>query len=147
MLWAARPGWEGFKTTLSTSPGPALFFGGLIFAHIFVLAILSDVLGVQGDRIFGRPTLPSHLSGPALNRLLHGFLAVWALGLAAGIRLNPPLLTGLLLLSGPLYNLPLVRRLVPGPGRRGLADLPDYRFEALLFGQLPASGFAFWLCS
>ena len=143
MLWAVRPSFEGLKITLQSAPGPSLLLGGLIFAHVFVLAILNDVLGVRGDRIFGRPTLLSRLGGPALRRLLHGFLAVWALALAAALATDsrpvPPPLIGLLFLTGPLYNLPLVRRLVPGPGKGKPADLPDCRFEAILFGQLPAS--------
>jgi len=142
MLWAAHPSLDGLMTIMGANPGLVLFAGGLVFAHIFILSIFSDVLGVRGDRIFGRPTLPSHLSDRALRRLLHGFLAVWALGLATA---GPLATAGLLFLSGPLYNLPLARRLVPGPGCRGSVDLPDFRFEVLLFGQLPASAFILWL--
>jgi 4-hydroxy-3-methylbut-2-enyl diphosphate reductase len=149
MLWAARPGLDGLKTTFQAAPGLALFAGGLVFAHLFILSIFSDILGVRGDRIFGRPTLPSRLSDPALRRLLYCFLAAWALGLALAAALGPvpPALALLMAGAGPFYNLPLVRRLSPGPGRRAPADLADYRLEALLFGQLPAAGLALWLCS
>jgi len=147
MLWAARPGLEGLSATVRVAPGLALFAGGLIFAHIFILTIFNDILGVRGDRVFGRPTLPSSLSGPALRRFLYFFLAAWAFGLAlAASGPVPPALAFLMFCTGPLYNLPLVRRLSPGPGRKHAADLdlPDYRLEALLFGQLPAAGLILW---
>jgi hypothetical protein len=134
---------------MRAAPGLAIFAGGLIFAHIFILTIFNDILGVRGDRIFGRPTLPSNLSGPALRRFLYFFLAAWVLGLvlAANARVPvPPLLAFLMFCTGPLYNLPLVRRLSPGPGQKPAADLdlPAYRLEALLFGQLPAAGLILW---
>jgi hypothetical protein len=151
MLWAARPSLDGFKTTLNEAPGLALFTGGLIFAHLFILTIFSDILGVLGDRIFGRPTVPSSLGDPALRRFLYFFLAAWALGLTLASAWGPvpPALTLLMAGVGPIYNLPLVRRLSPGPGYRPAADLnpPDYRLEALLFGQLPAAGLVLWLWS
>ncbi|MDR2934257.1 MAG: 4-hydroxy-3-methylbut-2-enyl diphosphate reductase [Candidatus Adiutrix sp.] len=149
ILWAARPGWDGLRTTLHTAPGPALFAGGLIFAHLFIVAVFSDILGVRGDRIFGRPTLPSSLGAQALRRLLYSFLAAWALGLAlaAAWGLVSSALAFFMAVVGPLYNLPLVRLLGQEPGRKPAADLdpPDYCLEALLFGQLPAAGIALWL--
>ena len=148
MLWAARPGLEGFSATIRAAPGLALFAGGLIFAHIFILTIFDDILGVRGDRVFGRPTLPSSLSDSALRCFLYCFLAAWALalGLASALGPVPPALALFMASAGPLYNWPLVRRLSPGPGRKPAADLnlPDYRLEALLFGQLPAAGLVLW---
>jgi len=149
MLWAARPGLDGLRTTFETAPGLALFAGGLIFAHLFILTIFSDILGVRGDRIFGRPTLPSSLGDPALRRLLYCFLAAWALGLALATARGPvpPGLALSMACAGPLYNLPLVRHLSPALGHRHPAGLTGYRLEALLFGQLPAAGLALWLWS
>jgi hypothetical protein len=147
MVWAVRPGLDGLKTTLEAEPGPALFAGGLIFAHIFILAIFSDILGVRGDRIFGRPTLPSSLGDLALRRLLYCFLAAWTLGLflAAARGLIPPFPALFLACAGPLYNLPLLRSLSPGPRGKPAAGMADYRLEALLFVQLPAAGLTLWL--
>jgi hypothetical protein len=82
---------------------------------------------------------------------LYSFLAAWALGLAlaAAWGLAPSALIFLMAVVGPLYNLPLVRRLGPGSGRKPAADHdpPDYCLEALLFGQLPAAGLMLCLYS
>ncbi|MDR3038702.1 MAG: 4-hydroxy-3-methylbut-2-enyl diphosphate reductase [Candidatus Adiutrix sp.] len=142
IIWAARPDPAGLWFTFRVAGGPALFTGGLIFGHLFVLAILSDILGVRGDRIFGRPTLPSILGDQALRRLLHSFLSAWTLALALAAALGaPPLLAALMFLSGPGYNFFLVRRLRPEPGRRGAAgpELYGFQFEAAMFGQLLAA--------
>ena len=132
MVMAGLPGCSLAPPVSWTS---ALFAGGAVFGHVFGLAVMGDVLGAQGDRFFSRPTLPTVFGEKAAGRLLQGFLAVWALGLIIG-RLSGalPSLAWFMLLSGPVYNLILLKPLFRNAGLRG------YRFEAIMFGQLILTG-------
>lgn len=114
---------------------PAFFVAGSVFGHIFVLSLLADVLGAQGDRIFGRPTLPTIFGEKVTRRLLTGFLLIWAAFLALGLSTNNlPHPAVLLLLSGPLYNFLLIPPLFKHSALYG------FYFEALMFSQLLLSG-------
>ncbi len=146
MVWINLPG--GLQS-LSNLKGlwSALFSGGAVFGHVFALAVMEDVLGFQGDRIFGRPTLTTVFGEKAAQRLLTGFLAVWALGLTVGAAASvlPPL-AWVLILTGPLYNFFLLKRLFPEAGRDDLSpSLHGFRFEALRYAQLWLTGLAAWL--
>ena len=139
-------GWGAVMATAG-QPGAALapplswpttiFAGGAVFGPIFALAVMGDVLGAQGDRFFGRPTLPTVFGEKAAARLLLGFLIAWALWLVLG-RLSGalPSLAWLMLLTGPVYNLFLLKPLFRKAGLRG------FHFEAVMFGQLILTGLA-----
>ncbi len=154
-LWAG--GWAALLVWINLPPAPgaaawaglwpALFTGGALFGYLFVVAVLGDVLGVQGDRIFGRPTLPTVFGEKAARRLVTAFLAVWALGLALGAAQGwlPGLAWGLIA-AGPLYNFFLLRPLFPDPARDDLSpSLHGVRFEALRHLPLALTGLAAWL--
>ena len=147
MVWAAHPEtpWWPLKSGL----GPeALLAGGAVFGHIFALGLMGDVQAAQGDRIFGRPTLPTVFGEKATRRLLSGFLVVWAVWLLAGWAFGVlPSLAGWMILTGPVYNLALLRPLFPDPERGDkIMAFYGYHFEALMYGQLLATGLAalFW---
>ena len=139
MVWISLPeGWLPLPAYWT----PSLFTGGAVFGHIFVLAVMGDVLAVQADRLFGRPTLPTVFGEKTTRGLLRVFLAVWTGGLILGAILGAlPSLAWMLIISGPLYNFFLLGRLFPEKGRDDLApSLSGYRFEALMYGQLPLTG-------
>lgn len=139
--WAAimvAAGLPADPGSLSVSWLSAVFAGGAVFGPVFALAVMGDVLGAQGDRFFGRPTLPTVFGEGASARLLRGFLAAWALWLILGLALDAlPSLAWLMILSGPVYNLFLLNPLFrnEGPPR-------GFRFEAVMFGQLILTGLA-----
>ncbi len=118
-----------------------LLTAGAVFGHLFVLAVMGDVVAAQGDRIFGRPTLPTVCGLKRTRRLLELFILLWALALAAGAAagLLPPL-AWLLILSGPVYNAALLKPLFRSQVVYGC------RFEALIFGQLLLGGLMAYLC-
>lgn len=118
-----------------------LLTAGAVFGHLFVLAVMGDVVAAQGDRIFGRPTLPTVCGLKRTRRLLEIFILMWALVLAAGAGtgLLPPL-AWLLILSGPVYNAALLKPLFRSQVVYGC------RFEALIFGQLLLGGLMAYLC-
>ena len=112
-----------------------VFAGGTVFGPIFVLSVMIDVIGAQGDRIFGRPTLPTIYGEKITRRLLEIFLMIWAAGLLIGIGGGfLPGLAWLLILSGPVYNAFLLNPLFRNPGIYG------FHFEALMLGQLLFTG-------
>lgn len=144
MVWAAGP---------APANGPelvtAIFAGGAAFGQVLALAIIGDVLAVQGDRLFGRPTLPTAFGEKATRRLLTGFLLAWSLWLAVGLALHYlPAMAGLLIISGPVYNFLLLKHIFPSQevnsensgGGRGPAALHGFYFEALVWGQLLLAG-------
>lgn len=149
IIWAAQP-----PTTTSDSfsfPAnlnlAALSASGIVWAQVFILAILTEVLGVQGDRIFGRPTLPTILGEITLKRFLNAFLVIWAGGLTIGWVLGalPSLALGLIF-SGPLYNYFLLKLIFSKPERRKLNPVLDgFLFEALIFNQLLLTGLTTFL--
>ena len=109
---------------------------------------MGDVLAAQGDRIFGRPTLPSVFGEKAARRLLEMFLAAWTAGLALGWALKLlPSLALLMIITGPFYCFLLLKPLFPDHNeekRSGLKalnpSLYGYHFEALMYGQLLLTG-------
>lgn len=141
MVWAATIGDSGDWLPMFFNPVSAVLAGGAAFGHIFVLAVMGDVLAVQGDRIFGRPTLPTVFGEKAARRLLSSFLGGWALWLALGwISGFLPPLAGLMIISGPLYNLLLLRPLFQSQGVGLNPALFGFHFEALMYGQLILTG-------
>ncbi len=156
MVWAERPEAFWAPPASGAALASAVFAAGAVFGQVFVLALMGDVLAVQSDRIFGRPTLPTVYGEQATRRLLAVFLAGWALWLALGWILGTfPALAIALIASGPAYNFGLLRSLLPeaqagqGPGEGFNPALHGFHFEALLYGQLLltgllALGWIFW---
>lgn len=132
ILTAALPGSSSWSTDLALR----LFFaGGTVFGNIFVFSVMGDVIGAQGDRIFGRPTLPAVYGEKITRRLLEIFLLAWAAGLIIGaLGSFLPGLAWLMILSGPLYNALLLNPLFCTHGIYG------FQFEALMYGQLLLTG-------
>ncbi|MDL2226130.1 4-hydroxy-3-methylbut-2-enyl diphosphate reductase [Deltaproteobacteria bacterium OttesenSCG-928-M10] len=123
------PQWNGYGLLR------AVFVIGAVFGPIFVLSVMGDVIGAQGDRIFGRPTLPTVYGEKTTRRLLEIFLLAWAAALAVGALGGfLPGLAWLMILSGPVYNAFLLNPLFRNPGIYG------FHFEALLYGQLILTG-------
>ncbi|MDR2946107.1 MAG: 4-hydroxy-3-methylbut-2-enyl diphosphate reductase [Candidatus Adiutrix sp.] len=117
--------------------GTAVWAGGAAFWPVFTLAVMGDVLGAQGDRFFGRPTLPTVFGEKAARQFLRGVLGLWALWLAAGaLSAALPSLAWGLMLCGPVYSLFLLKPLFRNAGLHG------FRFEAVMFGQLILTGLA-----
>ncbi len=144
IIWAAQPPTTtsysfSFPSNLNSA---TLGASGVVWAQIFILAILTEVLGVQGDRIFGRPTLSTILGEVTLKRFLNTFLAIWAGGLTIGWALGAlPSLALWLIFNGPLYNYFLLKLIFSKPERRKLNPILDgFLFEALIFSQLLLTG-------
>ena len=110
--------------------GPIFGFS-FVFINIFILVTMMEVLGLQGDRILGRPTVPATLGIKTCRKILQTLLIVWGVLIASAVffQLAPPIAL-LLIATGPLYNAFLLRPLFKNPGLYG------YRFETLLYGQL-----------
>ncbi len=124
MLWAAAP-----LDLLAARPAAAILSLGAVAGHVFVLSVMEDVRGAQGDQIFGRPSLPLFLDEPGTQRALTAFLALWLFWLVMGAAsLLPPLLSLLMAVSGPLYGCILMKPLFRHPY--------GYMFEAAMYGQL-----------
>ena len=152
MVLAALPPqtsfWPGWPQALK-----AIFAGGAVFGHLFALGVMGDVLAAHGDRIFGRPTLPTVFGEKAAKRILQAFLLIWALALLAGWAAGlAPSLAGLLVVSGPLYNFLLLGPLFPNGGEEreltGGAHNPalfGFYFEAIMYGQLLLTGLLLFL--
>lgn len=146
MVWSVSAQGSGAWLPSGLDPAAAVLAGGAAFGHIFSLAVMGDVLAVQGDRIFGRPTLPTVFGEKAARRLLTVFLGGWALWLSLGWALGLlPSLAGLLIISGPLYNLLLLRPLFQSRGAGLNPALFGFHFEALMYGQLLLTGLWTWL--
>lgn len=144
--WAVAMVWANLPTLPpeleAWSREAALFCLWTVLGHIFVLAILMDVLGVQGDRIFGRPTLPTVLGEKKTSHLLTVILLLWSLGLVAGATTAQlPSLAWLIIVSGPIYNFLLLKLIfADSTGHELSPSLHGYFFEALMYGQLCLAG-------
>ncbi|UQZ91039.1 4-hydroxy-3-methylbut-2-enyl diphosphate reductase [Deltaproteobacteria bacterium Smac51] len=100
-----------------------------ISGHIFSLVIMGDVLGAQGDQIFGRPSLPIILGEKRTKNALKLIFIIWTAWLAvSGFSGALPPLAFLMIISGPLYCLALLKPLFRSPY--------GYLFEAAMYGQL-----------
>jgi|GEM_PF-398678 len=141
LVWAVSTMGSGAWLPTDLDLPAAVLAGGAVFGHLFVLAVMGDVLALQGDRIFGRPTLPTVFGEKAARQLLTAFLGGWALWLSLGWALDllPPL-AGLMIISGPLYNLLLLRPLFQSQGEGLNPALFGFHFEALMYGQLLLTG-------
>lgn len=138
IIWASGWGLIAVLACLPSVIAPALstatLTAGAVFSHIFVIGLTGDVIGAQGDRFFGRSTLPTVFGEKATARLLLCFLLAWSFWLIIGYWSNAlPSLACFLIFSGPIYNLLLIKPLFRNPGLKG------FGFEALMQGQMMLS--------
>ncbi len=141
--WPPPAAWPEVETLAE-----GLFTGGAVFGPLFALSLMGDILAAQGDRIFGRPTLPTVFGEKPTKRLLQGFSAAWALGLLSGWAMGLlPSLALLMIITGPFYNFVLLKTLFPGEeGEESSTEtshnpaLFGFYFEALMYGQLLLTG-------
>lgn len=142
--WAVAMVWSNLPSGTGWSWVPALFCLGTVWGYIFILALLVDVLGVQGDRIFGRPTLPTVLGEKYTRRLITTIIILWSLVLVTGAATGwLSSLAWLLIGTGPIYNLFLLQFIFTNAARQDLSPgLHGYYFEALMYAQLVLTGLA-----
>jgi 4-hydroxy-3-methylbut-2-enyl diphosphate reductase len=109
--------------------------GIAIFLQLFSRNFLMDMLDAMGDRVFERETPASFLGHRKARRFLVGLLALWALCLALFFSLGALNQMALLLIvSGPVYNGLVLRRL------SGRGVLGGFGFDLLVDGQFFLSG-------
>ena len=145
MIWANLPEPMDFPGAILTTEVAFVFW--ILVGPMFVLSTLMDVLGVQGDLVFARPTLPSVFGEKITRAFLAGFLGVGSVVIVLGaVTANLPSLAWLILLSGPVYNFLLLKLIFPSPARHDLSpSLHGFYFEALMYGQLLLTGALTWL--